>query len=86
MGLTLYGGLRSRASMPRWYMAEKGIAYDWQLLDMGAKDVAVLRDGAEVRVPVSQLAVGDRFLVRPGETVAGVPARVLRRTATPSAQ
>ena len=40
------------------------------LLDMGAKDVAVLRDGAEVRVPVSQLAVGDRFLVRPGEKVA----------------
>jgi Cu+-exporting ATPase len=40
------------------------------LLDMGAKDVAVLRDGAEVRVPVSQLAVGDRFIVRPGEKVA----------------
>ncbi|GAB3034087.1 carbonate dehydratase [Nocardioides flavus (ex Wang et al. 2016)] len=40
------------------------------LLDMGAKDVAVLRDGTEVRVPVSQLAVGDRFLVRPGEKVA----------------
>lgn len=40
------------------------------LLDMGAKDVAVLRDGAEVRVPVTQLAVGDRFLVRPGEKIA----------------
>ncbi|WP_084597342.1 heavy metal translocating P-type ATPase [Nocardioides aequoreus] len=40
------------------------------LLDMGAKDVAVLRGGAEVRVPVSQLAVGDRFIVRPGEKVA----------------
>ena len=40
------------------------------LLDMGAKDVAVLRDGAEVRLPVGQLAVGDRFLVRPGEKVA----------------
>ncbi|WP_121258934.1 heavy metal translocating P-type ATPase [Nocardioides ferulae] len=40
------------------------------LLDMGAKDVAVLRDGAEVRVPVGQLAVGDRFIVRPGEKVA----------------
>ena len=38
MGLTLFGGLRSRASMPRWYMAEKGIAYDWQLIDMGAKE------------------------------------------------
>jgi Cu+-exporting ATPase len=40
------------------------------LLDMGAKDVAVLRDGGEVRVPVDRLAVGDRFVVRPGEKVA----------------
>ena len=37
---------------------------------MGAKDVAVLRDGAEVRIPIGELAVGDRFLVRPGEKVA----------------
>ena len=40
------------------------------LLDLGAKDVAVLRGGAEVRVPVGQIAVGDRFVVRPGEKVA----------------
>jgi P-type Cu+ transporter len=40
------------------------------LLDLGAKDVAVLRGGAEVRVPVSDLAVGDSFVVRPGEKVA----------------
>ncbi|MGZ4772563.1 MAG: copper-translocating P-type ATPase, partial [Ilumatobacteraceae bacterium] len=40
------------------------------LLDMGAKDVAVLRDGAEVRVPIGDLAVGDRFVVRPGEKIA----------------
>jgi Cu+-exporting ATPase len=40
------------------------------LLDLGAKDVAVLRDGGEVRVPVAELAVGDRFVVRPGEKVA----------------
>ena len=40
------------------------------LMDMGAKDVAVLRDGAEVRVPVAELAVGERFVVRPGEKVA----------------
>ncbi|QKW20323.1 copper-translocating P-type ATPase [Kitasatospora sp. NA04385] len=40
------------------------------LLELGAKDVAVLRDGREVRVPVAQLAVGDRFVVRPGEKVA----------------
>jgi Cu+-exporting ATPase len=40
------------------------------LLELGAKDVAVLRDGAEVRVPVEELEVGDRFVVRPGEKVA----------------
>ncbi|HSK26929.1 MAG TPA: heavy metal translocating P-type ATPase [Jiangellales bacterium] len=40
------------------------------LLEMGAREVAVLRDGAEVRVPVEQLAVGDVFVVRPGEKVA----------------
>ena len=40
------------------------------LLSMGAKDVAVLRDGTEVRVPVDQLMVGDRFVVRPGEKIA----------------
>ena len=40
------------------------------LLDLGAKDVAVLRDGGEVRVPVGRLVVGDTFVVRPGEKVA----------------
>ncbi|MGZ4726809.1 MAG: heavy metal translocating P-type ATPase [Acidimicrobiales bacterium] len=40
------------------------------LLDLGAKDVAVRRDGAEVRIPVGELVVGDRFVVRPGEKVA----------------
>jgi Cu+-exporting ATPase len=40
------------------------------LLDLGAKDVAVLRDGQEVRIPTAQLAVGDRFVVRPGEKIA----------------
>ena len=40
------------------------------LLSLGAKDVAVLRDGAEVRVPVGQLGVGDEFVVRPGEKIA----------------
>jgi hypothetical protein len=29
MGLKLYGGARSRASMPRWYLEEKGLAYEW---------------------------------------------------------
>ena len=40
------------------------------LLDMGAKDVAVLRDGREQRMPVDQLPVGDQFVVRPGEKIA----------------
>src|SRR3954469_5564161 len=40
------------------------------LLDLGAKDVAVMRDGDEVRIPIGELAVGDRFVVRPGEKVA----------------
>jgi P-type Cu+ transporter len=40
------------------------------LLNMGAKDVAVRRDGKEVRIPVDQLVVGDVFTVRPGEQVA----------------
>ena len=40
------------------------------LLELGAKEVAVLRDGAETRIPIDQLAVGDLFVVRPGEKVA----------------
>ena len=41
------------------------------LLELGAKDVAVLdADDNERRVPIEQLQVGDRFLVRPGEKVA----------------
>ncbi|WP_394553840.1 heavy metal translocating P-type ATPase [Agromyces sp. MMS24-JH15] len=40
------------------------------LLELGAKDASVLRDGVEVRVPIGELVVGDRFVVRPGEQVA----------------
>ncbi|MGI8411608.1 MAG: heavy metal translocating P-type ATPase [Solirubrobacteraceae bacterium] len=41
------------------------------LLELGAKDVAVLADdGSEQRIAVEQLQVGDRFVVRPGEKVA----------------
>ncbi len=44
------------------------------LLELGAKDVAVLRDApegvVERRIPADQLAVGDRFVVRPGEKIA----------------
>lgn len=43
------------------------------LLTLGAKDVAVLRpdlQGAETRIPIERLAVGDEFVVRPGERIA----------------
>ncbi|WP_406204064.1 heavy metal translocating P-type ATPase [Kitasatospora sp. NBC_01560] len=40
------------------------------LLDLGAKDVAVLQGGRELRLPVDRLAVGMRFVVRPGEKIA----------------
>jgi Cu+-exporting ATPase len=44
------------------------------LIELGAKDVAVLRSGPdgpmEVRIPTDQLTVGDRFVVRPGEKIA----------------
>lgn len=40
------------------------------LMQLGAKDVAVLRNGREVRLPVAELAVGDHFVVRPGEKIA----------------
>ncbi|MGD0605611.1 MAG: heavy metal translocating P-type ATPase [Streptosporangiaceae bacterium] len=40
------------------------------LLALGAKEAVVLRAGREVRVPVAQLAVGEEFVVRPGEKVA----------------
>lgn len=52
---------------------ELSITWQWvspALASVGAKDVAVLRDGVETRVPIGQLRVGERFLVRPGERIA----------------
>ncbi|MGW6902135.1 heavy metal translocating P-type ATPase [Streptomyces sp. NPDC054919] len=40
------------------------------LMHLGARDVAVLQGGTEVRIPVHRLTVGDRFVVRPGEKIA----------------
>ena len=40
------------------------------LLELGAKEARVLRDGAEVLVPADQLQIGDAFVVRPGEKIA----------------
>ncbi|MBT2505332.1 copper-translocating P-type ATPase [Streptomyces sp. ISL-98] len=40
------------------------------LLELGAKSVTVVRDGREETIPTADLAVGDHFLVRPGEKIA----------------
>ncbi|KQY48313.1 carbonate dehydratase [Cellulomonas sp. Root137] len=40
------------------------------LMELGAKDVGVVRGGTEVRIAVADLVVGDIFIVRPGEKVA----------------
>ncbi|WP_314508024.1 heavy metal translocating P-type ATPase [uncultured Microbacterium sp.] len=40
------------------------------LLELGAKDVAVIREGVEGRIPISALRVGEEFVVRPGEKIA----------------
>ena len=40
------------------------------LVELGAKDVQVIRDGIEERIPVDRLRVGDEFVVRPGEKIA----------------
>jgi P-type Cu+ transporter len=40
------------------------------LLELGAKDVAVIKDGQESRIPIAQLQPGDRFVARPGEKIA----------------
>ena len=57
----------------RWFEArakrQSGAALR-ALMHMGAKDVAVLRGGVETRIPIGQLLVGDRFVVRPGERIA----------------
>src|SRR5262249_43526298 len=41
-----------------------------KLLELGAKEARVLRDGVEVLVPVSEVEVGNRFIARPGEKIA----------------
>jgi Cu+-exporting ATPase len=41
------------------------------LLELGAKEASLLEpDGTERRVPIEEVAVGDRFVVRPGEKIA----------------
>ncbi|MDF6044032.1 heavy metal translocating P-type ATPase [Streptomyces sp. JH14] len=57
----------------RWFEARskrKAGAALTALLELGAKEVTVLRGGRELTVPTAELRVGDRFLVRPGEKIA----------------
>ena len=49
------------------------------LLNLGAKDVTVVRDGVEERLPVGHLEIGDVVVVRPGEKIA-TDGTVLRGT------
>ena len=51
------------------------------LLSLGAKDVAVRRDGTEVRIPAAELAVGEEFVVRPGEKIAADGVVIAGRSA-----
>ena len=41
-----------------------------KLLELGAKEARILRDGDEVSVPIEEVAVGDLVVVRPGEKIA----------------
>jgi P-type Cu+ transporter len=59
LGRYLETGARSRSS-----------AAIRALLQLGAKEARMLRDGAEVLVPVDELRVGDRFVVRPSDKIA----------------
>ena len=52
-----------------------------RLLELGAKEARVLRDGVEIAVPIESVVVGDRFVVRPGEKVATVGEVVEGRSA-----
>ena len=40
------------------------------LADLGAREVAVLRNGEELRIPIEELQVGEQFVVRPGEKLS----------------
>ncbi|MEJ5928580.1 heavy metal translocating P-type ATPase [Corynebacterium sp. H128] len=57
----------------RWFEARakgRSSAALKALLDLGAKEVHVLRDGIETAIPISELATGEHFIVRPGEKIA----------------
>ena len=76
--LEVAAGVTTFILLGRWLEARakrKAGAALRALMELGAKDVAVLRSGpagarAEVRIPVAELRVGDLFVVRPGEKIA----------------
>lgn len=57
------------------------------LLELGAKDVSILREGpaglVERRVSTDAILAGDRFVARPGERISGSPTES-RRSSCPS--
>jgi len=76
-GMTLYfeaaAGVATAVLAGRFLEArarKHSVAALTTLAALGAKSVAVLRDGAERRVPAAELAAGDLFVVRPGEKIA----------------
>jgi len=71
--LEVAAGVTTFVLLGRWFEARSkrraGSALR-ALLELGAKEVSVLRSGTQVRVPAEELAVGDVFVVRPGEKIA----------------
>jgi Cu+-exporting ATPase len=76
-GMTLYfeaaAGVTTAVLAGRYLEArarDRSVSALTALAALGAKSVAVLRDGTEHRVPVGELAAGELFVVRPGEKIA----------------
>jgi P-type Cu+ transporter len=76
-GMTLYldaaAGVTAAVLAGRYLEArarDRSVSALTALAALGAKSVAVLRDGTERRVPVGELAAGELFVVRPGEKIA----------------
>ena len=41
------------------------------LMKLAPKTAVVLKDGVETEIPIEQVHIGDRFVVRPGENIPG---------------
>jgi len=76
-GMTLYldaaAGVTTAVLTGRYLEARargRSVSALTALAALGAKNVAVLRDGTELRVPIGELAASELFVVRPGEKIA----------------